>query len=450
MTTEAQLLEWKRSWRQLLSESLGRAFDAIGERLPSGSEKADELLLLKAQLNEANRAKMMQVKSDKDLQLDYNRIRLHLLEWIDTLETTDFEAIKKGLKPKGRGVLLHKIPRQMEVGKEETCVIRLAYERTIIADDLELTDAVEVREINVSEVMEAELIDANSEPAFHIRTYHDERQFLETGAYTEWKFYVEPIREGSFRLLLKLTVIEEVLGARERRNITWEEQVQIVTDVDESIPAGFATSGITLSAVDTISPVSPATTRSVMPGAPQEAVEGFTGAFEDVAVPQQPASTASTASNRSKRISLGRRLSIAASIVLIIGFGSVYWLSSGVAELEAPGEVRKEPSDDEGVSPANEPTVPGVKLERLKLSGGVAGRELIGEAVIPAPANEGVARFSVCLSTSGAVTRIKPAKGTTLSNAAWLSRAMNLIQNWSFDAVAEEQCGEIELSYLSR
>lgn len=103
----------------------------------------------------------------------------------------------------------------MEVGREEVCVICLAYDCVVIVDNLELIEVVEVKEVIVLEVMEVELIDVNSELVFCICIYYDEWQFLEVGAYMEWKFYVEFIWEGIFWLLFKLIVIEEVMGVCE-------------------------------------------------------------------------------------------------------------------------------------------------------------------------------------------------------------------------------------------
>ncbi|MEQ8705633.1 MAG: hypothetical protein RIC19_17025 [Phaeodactylibacter sp.] len=438
MTTEAQLSDWKRTWRTLITESMGRAFDSIEDRLPAECPKANELLLLKAQLNEANRAKVMGVKSSEDLQLDYNRIRLNLLEWIDGLEVADFSPPSAGMKPKGQGVLLHKIPRQMEVGREEICVIRLAYDRAVIADNLELTDAVEVKEVKVSEVMEAELIDANSEPAFHIRTYHDERQFLEDDTYTEWKFYVEPIREGTFRLLLKLTVIEEVMGAREHRNITWEEQVQIVTEAGATAPATFTVSGIALTTADT-APLSPRTlTGGGKAGAPspsRSAKKEPSKDWHDV-VPQEPGQPPSPAPVTAlpKRRSLSRRLSIAASLILIVGFGGLYWMSSGSMNTteqatpneEQPGRV-VEPAVDE---PAD-----------LQWSGNLSDRRPRRTAPLP-PRPQATAIFEVCVAASGEVVDVKPMKNRG-NDGAWTAQMAKSLRQWTFEPATGETCGSV-------
>jgi hypothetical protein len=454
MTTEAQLLEWKQTWRHLLSESLGRAFDSIEERLPAGSAKADDLLLLKAQLNEANRAKVMGVKSSEDLQLDYNRIRLHLLEWIDGLEISDFNTVVHSLKPKGRGVLLHKIPRQMEVGREEVCVIRLAYDRAVIADNLELTEAVEVKEVTVSEVMEAELIDANSEPAFRIRTYHDERQFLEVGAYTEWKFYVEPIREGTFRLLLKLTVIEEVMGARERRNITWEEQVQIVTESDVTEPATFRAAGVAISAPG-VPPLSPTMTGGgAFPGAPsvprridplspaakEEQATRPSGTVNPKRSTAQQQQHPQPAPAKAKGRSLARRLSIAASVVLIVGFGGLYLLSTG----EKSAAEERYP-DEEVPGKVVEPIeVPVALPSGVRWSSTLSNRKLIRSNALPArPAAPVV--FEVCVAASGEVVKVRPVQQSA-ADRQWVAQVVRSLNSWAFEPAGGEACGT--LTYL--
>lgn len=348
--TEAQLVDWKTTWRQLVSSSLGKAFSAIEERLPAESPKADALLLLKAQLNEANRDKVMGVKSAEDLELAYNRIRLNLLEFIKELELSDFNAMGSGFQPAAkRGVLLHKIPKKMAVGREEECIIRLAYERSLIADNLEITEEVEVKEVTISEVMEAELIDPNAEPAFNIRTFHDERQFLTRGEYTEWKFYVSPLREGHFRLLLKLTVIEEVKGEKERRNITWEEQVMIVTELSTAEPATFEAAGVALA-------FSGGAEAQTSGAGPEEAidlprVEAFSPprpAPAPAFAPQSKdaAGGQATRSNKPRSGAAVRGLSAIASVALVLSFG-LWWLSSGerglTSEQAGEGVVEEEP-----------------------------------------------------------------------------------------------------------
>lgn len=309
-----------------MSSSLGKAFSAIEERLPTESPKSDALLLLKAQLNEANRDKVMGVKSAEDLELAYNKIRLNLLEFIKELELSDFNAMGSGFQPAAkRGVLLHKIPKKMAVGREEECIIRLAYERSLIADNLEITDEVEVKEVTISEVMEAELIDPNAEPAFNIRTFHDERQFLTRGEYTEWKFYVSPLREGHFRLLLKLTVIEEVKGEKERRNITWEEQVMIVTELSAAEPAAFEAAGVALA----FSGGAEAQTSGAGPGEAIDLprVEAFSPPRPSPVFAEERIETAAR-SRKPRSGAVVRGLSAIASVALVLSFG-LWWLSSG-------------------------------------------------------------------------------------------------------------------------
>jgi len=261
----------------------------------------------------------------------YNQLRERLLTFIADLEPEDFlPTAPKGFRPPAkRGSLLHKIPRQMQLGREEECIIRLAYDRSVIADNLELDEDIELKEVTISEVMEAELIDPNYEPAFAIRTFHDERQFLQAGTYTEWKFYVRPLREGTFDLLLKLTVIEEVQGVRERRNITWEEKVQIITEQAAEAPAEFQPAGLSLSFGE--EEEAAGATRGIP--ARRSTYSRQADGQRYMPVEEQPTSSEPPTSEpaRSKPSSWLRPLSIAATLVLALGLGT-WWLAVPMGE----------------------------------------------------------------------------------------------------------------------
>ncbi|HKK78938.1 MAG TPA: hypothetical protein VJ933_04885 [Phaeodactylibacter sp.] len=362
MVTAAQLEDWKAEWLALVPQNLGKALKAVDERLPADSPKATVLIQLQAQLNSANRDKLMGTRSSADLELAYNQIRAKLLEFIDGLEVEDFHPVQeKGFTPTARrGTLLHKIPGQMQVGKEEECIIRLAYDRAVIADNLELTEDVEVKEVTISEVMEAELIDPNFEPAFAIRSFNDERQFLQQGEYTEWRFYVRPLRAGTFDLLLKLTVIEEIDGQKERRNITWEEKVQIVTEQVDAPVAEFHTSGLSL-AFSAVEGSRSGGTRSIDGDstgseAPRidedwETIQPTTLMKDEVLPPPQPAPTPAAP----KKTNWVRRLSVAAMIVMAVGLGT--WVLVGPMGSSAPEIETREPLEEvEEPSPVLPPT----------------------------------------------------------------------------------------------
>jgi len=361
MITEKQLQNYKDEWRRQVLDSMGQALKAIEQQMPEAAAKHNALLSLKGRLNDANQKKIMGLLSNEQLQLVYNQLRHDLLLFIDELVPADFEAATTpfGSSPDQprRGALLHKIPRKMAVGKEEECIIRLAYERAVIANDLEITEEVEVREITISKVMEAELIDPNEQPAFSIRTFSDEEQFLQEGEYTEWRYYVKALREGAFPLLLKITVVEVIEGKERLRNISWEETVQIVAAAEEVPEAAFASSGINLafgkeeSRKRSYQPSGPTLTGGASSG---QSLDDIMPEIERAYEPPAPAPAppplqdkqAAIKPIRSKRVSRMRKFSIAASIVIVLGMAFLYIGPFQNSTDVRPGEqVKEEPAD---------------------------------------------------------------------------------------------------------
>ena len=131
----------------------------------------------------------------------------------------------------------------MEVQKETRCRVRIAYETATLLENIELTKDTLLRDVRISEVMQAELIDPSQDAAFVIRTFNRAEQFIEKDDYTEWTFFVKPLRQGSFPLLLRISVIEKI-GEKERvRDIVLEETVVIVAELDNVFEPVFKESG---------------------------------------------------------------------------------------------------------------------------------------------------------------------------------------------------------------
>ncbi len=339
MVSEVQLQEWKTEWRKLLADSIARVLEAMEQQLPAFSPKYKLLVNLRARLNEANRSRIAGTLSNEQLQLEYNRIRMSLLETIDGLSVEDFQQpMAQSPEARKKGYLLHKIPPQMQIGKEEECIIRLAYEQEAIVKDIELSEEVEVKQVTVSRIMQAELIDPNAEPAFAIRTWSDEEQFLQEGEYTEWKFWVKPLREGTFALLLKISVVEVIEGKERTRNLTWEEQVQIITEAPQLEPA-FQESGIAFAYASggerkeiSLPPQAGSPSRNIDLGDIKK-VYDFQTIREEPPLSPQP-----QAPGRRRALNI-RRLSIAATVLIVIGV-ALSQLNLFTGERASPDDVR--------------------------------------------------------------------------------------------------------------
>jgi formylglycine-generating enzyme required for sulfatase activity len=238
------LNELKATLKDMLAEDgLGPALQRLKAALPPDSRAYNDVVLLETDLKEANRKMLRGSIGQAELDVKYNSLRERFMELLDSLDERDLEAAQSGKKSK-QGSLLYQIPGQMAVEKETRCRVRIAYDEDTLLENIELTRDTRIKDVRIAEVMEVELIDPAETPAFSIRTFNSQDQFVEKDEYTEWIFFVKPLREGQFPLLLRVSVIEKV-GDKERvRDIVLEETVVIVADpVEEAAATEFKPSG---------------------------------------------------------------------------------------------------------------------------------------------------------------------------------------------------------------
>ena len=227
--TAAELTDLKRTLRQLLpDEGPSAVIAALKKVLPENAAKFSALFQLETRLNMANRDKIRGVLSQEQLELAYNRIASDLMDLLDGLEEPDFSPAGAAAKT---GSILYKIPHTMQVNQEKRCIVRLAFEEDAIIRNIELVDAV-LQPIRVAEVMEVDLVDPNEEPAFSIRQINSAEQFIEKGDFTEWVFFVKPLRTGELPLALRVSVLEVVAGRDRKKEIVLEETIHVVAEPD--------------------------------------------------------------------------------------------------------------------------------------------------------------------------------------------------------------------------
>lgn len=250
------------------------------------------------------------------------QINYAILEFLENLVKT---VVTEGGSPKDKtsGKLLHNIPGVMPLQKETRCIVRIAYDELTVAKDFVKTADTVIQSVRIAEVMSVELVDFNETPTFQIRTATGAEQFIVTDDYTQWIFMVKPLRVGTFPLMLKVAVLEEIEGKERRRDIVLEKEIFIIAKPEVTLePDGSpVTEGVSPSGVlafeDTQLHIDYATkelTAKASETAPPETSPAAPAAAPStINIPRQPAI------EQPKRSTGGLRAGLAALAILFVG-----------------------------------------------------------------------------------------------------------------------------------
>lgn len=234
-----------------LTEALKVLTDAA-----EGQDLQNQLTLLSARLNKLTKEDRLGLLSSSDAQVERNRIILALLELAkeveDEIKRVDIPKMA-GAEPEALGIheffeliddskplptpaisalkgyLLRSIPDKMQLNNLHRCLLRIAYDKDSLLQDLEEdTPDIVIREgIRVSEKMQVELIGGD---AFEITPLTEKEQILEAGFPTQWDFDVRPKKLGVFPLNFKVAIILP----NGRKEIVLTEKVDVVTEAVEA------------------------------------------------------------------------------------------------------------------------------------------------------------------------------------------------------------------------
>lgn len=147
---------------------------------------------------------------------------------------------------KKQGNILYQIPSEMELGKDTKCVVRIAFNETVLRRELDISEEATIKSIRVSNLMEVELIDPLAAGIFEIRALNESEQLIEREDFTQWLFYVKANKKGEFPLLLKVAVIEVLYGKERKKEISLEETISVVAKLTKVVEGNFKNAGYAL------------------------------------------------------------------------------------------------------------------------------------------------------------------------------------------------------------
>ncbi len=226
--------------RELATSDIAAALVYLKEQLPETSPKQTELLSILGRLNDANRNFRKGILSADTLQLEVNRVRDAFLEFLNGLELADFEASVKKNSHAGpkTGTVLYRIPRKMGTFQTVKCLVRVAIDEEVITDNMTVDGNVQLRpSIEVSDAMDAALLDPSNGENFEITSPNSTRQRVRDTGYTEWLFYVTPLKAGTHPLLIRVSMLEEVRGLGfVPKEVSLEEIVQVIAELPANEP----------------------------------------------------------------------------------------------------------------------------------------------------------------------------------------------------------------------
>lgn len=159
-------------------------------------------------------------------------------------DTTETPAPTSGRK---EGKVLYHIPGTMQVLSWTRCTVRLAWEEILLKEGLKIPEEEQVIEsIRLGEIMQVSLNEGQSGSNFEIKALNNEEQFILSDDFTEWLFDVKPLVAGDFILILRVTLIQIILGKERKKDIVLERNVKTAANIPKAL-AKFETAESNLS-----------------------------------------------------------------------------------------------------------------------------------------------------------------------------------------------------------
>jgi hypothetical protein len=134
-----------------------------------------------------------------------------------------------------KGKILYDIPDNMQLQKQEKCIIRIGKNEVTVKSTDVFSAAAVTEDIKLSGLMKVELIDIANIPNFTIKTISTPSQEVDDDEFTEWLFYVTPINTGLCSLILKVSAIKNAAGREKIKDIVFEKNITINTGMPESL-----------------------------------------------------------------------------------------------------------------------------------------------------------------------------------------------------------------------
>lgn len=223
--------------REMTKQGNDLGLAALKKIIKPDTPRFQELKALEDRFRDIGKQLIEDVITAEHATAEYASFKQSLFDFIDSLKKTDVpqeekEATSGGIADVYNGEVLYRIPKKMAVGVEEECVVRLAFDRKLLLQDFDVKVGDVVKDLRIADVMGVELIDPNSDKAFTVTTVYDTVQIVEKDLVTEWIFCVTPLREGSYPLVLKISIIEIINGIERKRNEVLKESVLIQLTLD--------------------------------------------------------------------------------------------------------------------------------------------------------------------------------------------------------------------------
>ena len=234
-----------RDLRETLPQGIDLTFQALKNQLVPGTDLYNDMLLVESRYKDTTSQLLQNTIPEEAAQSAFNKIRKDLLDLINSLQEGHLkETVGDGQPSVHNGELFYRIPRKMILNQEEKCLVRLAFDKKTLMENLVPEEFDKTKNLRISDVMGIELLDAG-EQVFNIRTLHDTVMFVEKSLFTEWIFYVKPLKTGRFPLVMKVSVVEIVNGLERKRNVVLEEGIEVLPGSETSDPE-FQSTGETL------------------------------------------------------------------------------------------------------------------------------------------------------------------------------------------------------------